>query len=260
MTIAAGVVCSDGIILCADTEHSDGESTYQRNKVLSFGDDLIVTGAGNHALIRMMFDKVCDEFKSAHPVNPSDAREILEKVARAVHREHIFEFYQANDPGRPSVELIVGVKCSNGKLALLKTIDSTAYLSEAYEVTGIGHSMFEYWLAYLYRSNLNMDAMAYLAFFMLKEVKKTRENCGGYSVVRKIPSSEFKGPKLLYGYDGRTMADFPDSVCSILSVITDFSVSDQWLKEKLEEFSNHVMAVRHAEKTAQEERDRIKWQ
>ena len=52
VTIAAGLMCSDGIIVCADTELTHGDSKYQKTKLFAFEESLVLTGAaGDTALI-----------------------------------------------------------------------------------------------------------------------------------------------------------------------------------------------------------------
>ena len=82
MTIAAGFICTDGLVVCADGEQTDQTTKYHRSKVFTFGDSLIVTGAGASAHIKMTFDKLCDEYRTAQPVNVSDARDVAE-IGRA---------------------------------------------------------------------------------------------------------------------------------------------------------------------------------
>jgi 20S proteasome alpha/beta subunit len=249
MTIAAGVICSDGIILCADSEQSLGEHKFQHDKIFTFEDCLIVTGAGATGFIRMAFDKLCDEYKGARPVNASDARDIVEKVVRNLYAEHIFKFYQPSDPQRPVIEMVVATRCGEGKLALVKTSETAAYLSDSYEVPGIGQPMFEYWASYLYRPNLTMNVMSYLVFFMLREAKKNQQGCGGFSLVKKLCVDPKQTPMVHRVYDeNRILADFPESVTRILSVCMDPSVPDQWIEEKLREFSQQVLAIRASEK------------
>jgi hypothetical protein len=192
----------------------------------------------------MAFDKLSDEYRSARPVNASDARDIVEKVVRDLHAEHIFKFYQPSDPQRPGFELIVATRCGEGKSALIKTTDTAAYLSDSYEVAGIGQSMFEYWASYLYRQNKSMDVMSYLAFFMLREAKKNKQGCGGFSLIRKLPVNVKQTPIINRIFDeNRILADFPESVTRILSVCMDPSVPDQWIEEQLREFSQHVLLI-----------------
>jgi len=192
----------------------------------------------------MTFDKICNEFRMSVPVNSSDARDVIEKVILAVHKEHIFSFYQPSDPNRPSLSLLLGVRCSNDELTLIKTQDTATHIGGMYEVTGMGQPLFEYWAKYFYRDNLDLEVMSYLALFMLREVKNSSSYCGGSSQVFKLAKVRPTVRKGSIYSENDLMVGFPDSVVRILSVLTDLSVSDAWIEAKLKEFSERVIAVR----------------
>jgi len=263
MTIAARFICSDGIILCADTEQTQGEAKYEKDKIFGFEDHLLVTGAGDSAFIKMAFDKLCDKFNEARPVNPSDARDMIEEIVLEIHDRHIFHFYEPSDPTRPQLYLIVGTRCTNVELALIKADNSAAFLADMYVATGAGQPLFEYWAKYFYRANLNMDVQSYLALFILREVKRSSVYCGGWSRVARLPRTPFV-PRPGEVAVGRTvysendlLVGFPDTVVRILSVLTDLSVSDSWIDAKLQEFSNSVKAVRTELRNAHDYKEAI---
>lgn len=244
MTIAAGFICSDGLLLCADSQQSDETTKYQREKIFAFEDCLICTGSGDSAFIKMTFDKLCDEFKSAKPTNRADARDISERTVTAVHEEHIYKFHQPGDSRRPYLQLILGARCQDGELALVKTVDDAAYLGGEYEATGLGQYLFEYWARLFYRNNLSMDVMLYIALFILREVKRNADGCGGYSRVLRMPK-DAKYPQKFTWYDeNEIFAGFPETMVRILSVLTDPSVPDQWIDERLEGFCKHLRLIR----------------
>src|ERR1035438_2464283 len=156
MTIAAGILCSDGIIICADTEHTGEVSKFQASKIIPLDEHTVMTGSGTTDYILMAADKLKDELRMARPVNPSDARQIVESVVKGIHAEHVFNFFEASDPNRPFIELIVAARCSGGDLALIKTNNSAARLGTNFEFTGSGFPIFEYWCRYFYRDRLTM--------------------------------------------------------------------------------------------------------
>jgi 20S proteasome alpha/beta subunit len=246
VTIAAAIKCSDGMVFCADTDNTIGDDAKcQRTKLFTFEQSLVVTGAGDVPLIKMTFDKICEDFSDGGvPITPNNARQAIEKVVLSVHTEHIFSFYQATELGRPSFSLIAGVRCSNGVLALIKTDNTSAHLCGAYEATGAGQPLFEYWARYFYRDNLDMDVMSYLALFMLREAKSSSTFCGGSSQVLKFPTDASDVKRATLYSESDLLVGFPDTVVRILSVLTDPKVSDDWIKAKLEEFQASVMAVR----------------
>jgi 20S proteasome alpha/beta subunit len=247
MTIAAGILCSDGIIICADTEHTGDVSKFQASKIIPLDEHAVLTGSGTTDYIQMTADKLRDEFKAARPASPSEARQIVERVVKGIHAEHIFNFFDASDPNRPFIDLIVGVRCSSGDLALIKTNNSVARLGTNFEFTGSGFPIFEYWCRYFYCDRLTMAGMATLALFILKEVKKVHPYCGGTSQVFHLPKVEGM-PKVSRIFDeDQILLGFPDNIVKILSACFFEDTPTAWIEEKLHEFATGVRAIHQGE-------------
>ncbi len=77
MTIAAGIPCSDGIVICADTQHTQGTSKYEHPKTWSVERDLVLTGSGLSDYMKMAFDKLSNSYKHLIPDNPAAARDTV---------------------------------------------------------------------------------------------------------------------------------------------------------------------------------------
>ena len=92
---------------------------------------------------------------------------MVEKVVAGVHRRRIFPFYSAESYYRPRVSLIVGVRCANKDLALLKTSESDrnrCVPGASRESVGNGRQVFEYWATVIVLiENLMSQAAAYFA-------------------------------------------------------------------------------------------------
>jgi 20S proteasome alpha/beta subunit len=247
MTIAAGILCSDGIILCADTEHTGEVSKFQASKIIPLDEHTVMTGSGTMDYILMAADKLRDEFNAARPVNPSDARQKVESVVMGVHADHIFNFFQASDPNRPIIDLIVAARCSGGDLALIKTNNSAVRLGTNFEFTGSGFPIFEYWCRYFYRDRLTMAGMATLALFILKEVKKVHPYCGGSSQVFHLPKVEGMPRTTRIFDEDQILLGFPDNIVKILSACFFEDTPTAWIEEKLHEFATGVRAIHQGE-------------
>lgn len=248
MTIAAGIVCADGILVCADSEVSSAPSKRQREKVYSFENHLLLTGSGNGDFIKMAFDKICDDYGASRPGSPSHAREIAEKLVLKIHQEHIFSFYQTNDPERPSLNLITASRCRDGQLALVRTRDTTAILVDRYDAMGSGEDLFEYWTQFFYRSTLTMDLMSYLTLFTFREVKRNVIGCGGDSHIVWMPKDEKHRIISRFFTEDMILAGFPDRVVQILVECRDLNVDEKRLERDLNSFVEAVLAIRRAEK------------
>jgi len=92
MTIAAGIVCTDGILVCADTEHEQGDAKFQKGKVFSEDKDkLIVTGCSGAAeFIKIGYDKLADKVRFDLPANSSEARILVETVTSKLYKHTQF--------------------------------------------------------------------------------------------------------------------------------------------------------------------------
>jgi 20S proteasome alpha/beta subunit len=244
MTIAAAIRCSDGIIFCADTELSSPDSKSNKQKIFTWEHSLCMTGAGDYDMLRMAFDKMCEIYTLGVPPNASFARQTAETVVTDLYKDHFF-CYESTDPERPSgLSLIVGTRCGDGTLALIKTNATRAFMGGYYESCGSGQALFEYWAEYFYRDNLSAEVMSYLALFMLREAKKHGLFCGGTSQVFRMESTVKQLVISRVFYESDLLVGFPDSIVQILSVLTDPTVPDSWIEAKLNEFSESVMEVR----------------
>lgn len=247
MTIAAGILCSDGIIVCADTEHTGEVSKFQASKIIPLDEHTLLTGAGTTAFIRMAADKLRDELKGARPQSPSDARQIVETVVKQVHSEHIFPGWNGSDSYRPQIQLIVGARCENGELALIRAADSAVYLGHEFEITGTGEPIFDYWCRYFYRDRLTTAGMATLVMFIMKEVKKVHPYCGGTSQIFHLPKTQVERPFSRFFDDDHLLAGFPDNIVRILSACFFEDTSTEWIEAKLHEFVTAVRAIHQQE-------------
>ena len=242
MTVAAGFLCSDGIILCADSEHSDEITKFQRSKVYRFGKNLVLTGAGQISYIRMAFDKLSDKYEQGIPDTPSGARLALEEVVVDVYANHIAPFFEVSN--RPYLHLITGTRCASGAMALVKSEDTAVFLSDGFETVGVGDYLFRYWADKFFEHTLPMRVMSYLCLFMLYETTKHVPGCGGACVVRRLPQDpDTKGSQTWY--DERSiLAGFPDSIAWALAHCQDSSIPLDKIENKMREFAEQIASIR----------------
>ena len=244
MTIAAGYMSSNGILLCADTEHSDNIAKYKKTKVYQLKQHLIVTGAGNSHLLKVAADRLFYAIPKA-PANEQAALASVDKVIYDLHRRNIYKNFSAESQNRPEVHLIVAVRCGDGKLTLIKTENDAASLGGSYVSVGTGAYLFEYWAHHLFDRQLDFEAASYLLLFILREVKLHVSGCGGDSQVLVLARDEnyWAGSEMLR--DDSLLAGFPASVCQVLADCVDYpATNDQDLKKSTERFLGALAELR----------------
>jgi hypothetical protein len=248
VTIAAGFHCTDGIVICADSEQSDYVAKYQREKIFVLEDRLLFTGAGTSDYIKMAFDQLHDVFRAQWPEDPFAARAAIERLILSFHRRHIFRFFQPSDQSRPTVELIIATRCNNGELALVKTCETATTLGGFYESVGIGRPLFEYWAKLFYNPNLTIGLVSYLCALILGEVKQNVPGCGGASYILSLPEPADKIPSPTLISEQQALAGFPQSAVPLIVQCRDLRVSDQEFESQIQRFIMLLRATRQNER------------
>jgi 20S proteasome alpha/beta subunit len=248
MTIAAGINCSDGILICADTEHTGPSSKIQKPKVFQAANQkIIVTGCNAADYIKVGYDKFCERLQAGpEPADPLQARAMVEEVTAKMYEHHIIPF-QATDPTL-SVDFIVALRCTNDQLCLIKTINSTAAIidSDPFVVLGSGSEFFNYWATYFfYRMRLNMELASHVVAFMLREIKTAGINCGGNTFITKMPRHlATADPKGYLFREKKVLAEFPQSAVDVLFAAMDLRQTDSYLDQKIEDMKKLAVELR----------------
>lgn len=255
MTIAAGLQCTDGVIICADTEHTQGNAKFERTKIWAAGDYLLLTGAGSSDHMKMAFDKLAHKFVQARPDNPHVARAVVEKLVRDLHEQHIYPLYQVSHPYAQDVSiwLIVAIRCANGELALIKTELTAAILVDDYEAVGAGNEIFKYWAKHFRILSMDMEVTGYFSLFMLREAKTASAGSGGSSYLFKMPK-DLHAPRAFRHMfsDDDILAGFPDSAVKVLLCATDTKLGDSVFESQLSLFRVLVSQLRGAVKSGEQ--------
>jgi len=261
MTITAGVLCSDGLIVCADSEIDVGDAKRERQKVYGHEDWLLVTGAGWFDYLEMAFDKLCERLRSQKPDDCFSARKIVEQVISSVYEKNIARYFSVSDPNAPNFEMIVAVRCADGELALIKSQYTSVIRCKANPVAvGTGAPLFEYWGRYFFSKPVPMDVASYVSLFILREVKQSAVGCGGAIEVYRLPkdTSRHISFKTFFS-EAHLMARFPESAVEIIlecmqgkDPMKSLGYWGQQLEHLAQEFRNEAFKEEGATRVTQE--------
>lgn len=223
LTIAAGILCSDGILVCADSEEADYSAKYHAQKISAFDDRLVMTGAGTGPYIDMTFDKLRARFCTNWPKDSDHARASVEHIVYNVHTKHLRDVLTADVAANNRLDLAIAVKCTNEELTLIGACGTATYIAATSEwgpmasgmvVVGIGRPLFEYWARLFEIDRLTCEEVSYLSMFLIREVKQSVPGCGGSTVskslLKKIPTMRTTGvlsEEMLLGGFPKTTVD-----------------------------------------------------
>lgn len=186
MTIIAGFSCSDGVLLCADSQETlgsskrsvpklhfqpiepvQGEEAHFSNLAVAF------CGAGDGSFIDKLATEgwnACREEKSL-----SDACDAIEQSIKDTYKE----FGRIYQPGHcPEAHLIYGVKM-DGKSRSFSAMGPIVNEKFEFESGGVGHYMADFLASKLHCNWLPVRQAAILAAYILLEAKDHVDGCGG---------------------------------------------------------------------------------
>ena len=177
MTIAVGMLCSDGVVIAADREEGDGYFKNDVGKIRatfrgrSPVGQIAIAGAGSGPYI----DEVSKSLTSEFCEEASGKEELLKK-----HREYFkgvvrpMAVYGVN---APDYGLIIGVTGGNTGMSLYSTSGLAFNEIQDYEAIGVGAMVANSWFSRLWdRVPVQWGAM--LAAYVVFQVKQSVPGCG----------------------------------------------------------------------------------
>lgn len=140
VTVIAGFVCCDGIVVAADTEHNSSVAKFQRKKIIYYEDaDCAVrfAYAGHTDYTDMAIDKMRRAISTSDKTLPG-MQAACEEVLLNVYGSHISPFFDMNDQNRPQILLLIAVRVTSGEMQLFRVVDTTVSPVAYFDALGTG--------------------------------------------------------------------------------------------------------------------------
>lgn len=184
MTIGVGFVCPDGIVICADTEMSNGFMKFSENKIYPFGlrgskgqCALAITYAGNQALMKSFRDRLSVVIRDpAFDANPDSVEEIVKDTLQGMGGS-LFD-----SAGNPDLYLLCGIAQKGHRPVMLKAQASTVHrVDDGFDFVGVGDSSVVRFLSKVLGTSTvsSIGTGAKLGTYIVAQAKKYVSGCGG---------------------------------------------------------------------------------
>jgi len=196
VTIAAGFQCTDGIVLCADTELTIGVGLKRSGEKVWIHQGpiapcaVVITGAGSFSYLEMLSEKIFDAIKKTMTL--VDIRAVVEREVKAIHTEHLFLF--PDQDNRPQVAILLAARDKTGALMLLQSYETAVSLVEHFQVLGTGTELGSYLAESVIGVTPNQIAMPValaklVAAYLLEQTKSYVPGCGKDSVIAVLKAT-----------------------------------------------------------------------
>jgi 20S proteasome alpha/beta subunit len=192
MTIGAGFICKDGIIVCADREESAGASKKVVQKLITIHADpwnMTVATAGSAPAGDLAVKRLQEAFMleyatsfAASKLDPyslygmeKNHEQLIINVLTKLHEDHIWN----NPKTDHAIKLIIGISFIKlGRQYLYLTEDNIPQPINSYCCMGYGEDLCTYFAERLYHRELSVEETMLMASFIFREVNASVQFCG----------------------------------------------------------------------------------
>jgi hypothetical protein len=241
MTIAAGFVCDDGIVLGADTQYSNSNIKVSRTKLWqSERRDCVIAAAGDEVLMKEAAETILAQLHEGIALD--DVKEIIEHTMEALYTQHID---RSSDPSY-GLQVLVAVNAADG---------SALFKQSRWAVTSVEHSAcigtgdaFGNYVADRFWGTKKRPIIAgcIVAAHLLQLAKRYEPWCGFDSDIFVLPNPGHA--YRLADRNIRNIEQFFDSVDAVLRplllVIPDSRYSSDAVEDRLQRFCEGIRATR----------------
>jgi hypothetical protein len=207
MTIALGILASNGCVIAADTEETADLKRLQ-NKVITGQDvdltvkppvttiGLAVSGAGYSAYLDCAIPEMIKEMLDRKTQPIEAIKDAVGARLRRFYLDHVVPFSRYPSDERPDFELIFGVVRDGGKERRLWITNKTTITSTApHDAVGAGQTYAKILLQKLRDVNVDVSAAELMAIYVASQVKEMIRYCGKETVIVSI--SDDNSPQYL---------------------------------------------------------------
>ncbi len=206
MTIAIGMLATDGAVVAADTQESTGDYMKgAKGKMACFyahdgdwAESCIIAGAGDSGYVQALIEELGQTYQAADPKmpifsmakkSPASLQSEFRGCIKQFYKEHIIPFAAYPERKRPDVEMLIACqrKTSMGIFTTEKTVVNH---SSPYKAIGYGSTFAELFLGKLW-SGMAVEEAEILAAYVVFLAKESVETCGKFTTIATV-----RGPKV----------------------------------------------------------------
>jgi 20S proteasome alpha/beta subunit len=197
MTIAAGFPCSDGLVLCADTQeiiYSYAKvNTQKMTQIKSPHFNVAFTGAGDTGLLETTIQAMVKALILSDPKPHSivEVEETLRGVLVETFDRHVAPYYQFPLDERPTADLLIGVQY-DGMTSLFRAYGTSFFQTYEPQCVGAGVVLGKSLIAQLFDNSMSIARGWLVALYVLNQAKTWVDGCGGNTDILLLSNRDKK--------------------------------------------------------------------
>ena len=253
MTIAAGFVARDGILLCTDSLYSGGVNIMGR-KIFTHKYDFGVVSfalAGHEPFAKKAITD-SDELIKENPSFCSDVagfRRLIEQAVKNVQEQYV-DTRPSDERGRHAFELLIVIATREGGAHLFSSSGMVLTQVETFECFGSGAYVGHHIIQTAYRPRMKLEEVATIAIHAKAAAKRYVEGVGGptqFECVKHDGTTDTLSR--FFPYDLASFVDaeitiYQEQAAHLLLALTNSEVDDEELQRRVEAFVRSAKETR----------------
>ncbi len=250
MTIAAGFVHRDGVLLCADTQHETTTMKSHATKLhqCEYWDGNIVFAYAGHSPFALSAIQLCmRRIKETH--KGEDPVSIIEQILDREYRRVIYKHPDRLIDGTIVYQILFAVhRRSKSRTELHVTHEVTRTQEPFYASIGIGKPLTDYLVLPLFSAGQSEHDVICLATQVVAIAKEHVPACGGMSLLLSLRNDgtvrELFGDHLVNHLEANAGAYFMKAQRLLFQHVNS-GMSDEDFQKNLDVFNEYVWRLRH---------------
>jgi 20S proteasome alpha/beta subunit len=250
VTIAAGFVCNDGLVLCADTQETISGYAKVNTQKMKYDEydfcNIAFTGAGDSGLVDMTIQQMDKALKDSTPMSQSAVEEVLRDCVVEIFNYHIAPYSSFPADERPSADILLGIQFDHS-VALYRAYGTTFFRVTEPQCIGVGVTLGKSLIAQLFSMSLSLPQAGIVALYVLHQAKTWVADCGGNSDIL-LMSEVKRGITRITTQEVRTLErhfdEFSEYVRPVLISAADKNTSQEKFEDILRKFQIEMVGLR----------------
>jgi len=250
MTVIAGIRCTDGLVLCADSEYTVGSGKATGAKIAfsrprEGGYSLLMAGAGNMGMFDNLFQKSLAKIDASSDQSLAKITEIIERYLEIIYKKHIYPApFELIDDLNFSV--LIGIWTPDSKTQLFESSADVLNNVGDFDCKGIGHQFAYEVIRSMGCFPLTIDQAEMLAAEATSRAKRFSTYVSGDTAIWSQRESD---GHILRTEKGRVAAidaffrQLKESNRSLVSMMSTRKLTDEQIKASLFRFSVEMEAA-----------------
>lgn len=181
MTLAVSIRAQAGVILCAESQITEGQSKFNEMKIDSVvctpTRQFAIVGAGWWDYVKMAYEELQTALLDREE---EDSSQVIKSVITGLYENQIRAY--PSDYEKPRISLLMAV-AGRDSLSVTKSVDTAVHSALPFDAIGVGQDLARYIGSKLYGENLSSEQAAALGAYVLEEAKRNVEGCGGITQI-----------------------------------------------------------------------------